>query len=113
MSNLCKEAGIPEPNFEQRADQFVVTIWREWLTEKMIAGMGLSDKQKRAIDFIKINRRITNKDYRELTRTIVRTASRDLDDLVAKGVLLKVGITGRSTSYVFAYKQDRKRTNRT
>jgi len=33
--------------------------------------------------------------------------------LVSKGVLRKIGVTGRSAHYVLAGKQDVKRTNRT
>ena len=42
-----------------------------------------------------------------------QTASRDLDNLLRKGALKKVGTTARSTRYVLADKLDIKRTNRT
>ena len=32
MIELCREAGLPEPQFEQRSGFFVVTLWRDWLT---------------------------------------------------------------------------------
>jgi len=109
----CRKAGLPDPDFEQRGPHFVVTLWREWLTEEVMAGMHLSDRQRRATAFVKAHGRITNKEYRELTSVITRTASRDLDSLVTKGVLSKVGTTGRSTYYVLAGKADKKKTNRT
>jgi len=109
----CREASLPEPDFEQRAGQWVVTLWREWLTDEVMADMDLSDRQRQAIAFVKINGRITNKDHRELTGAIIRTASRDLEGLVTKGILSKVGATGRSIYYVLAGKLDIKRTNRT
>jgi len=43
----------------------------------------------------------------------LRTASRDLEDLVKKEVLRKVGATGRNTHYILAQKLDTNRTNRT
>ncbi len=109
----CRKAGLPEPDFEQRGPHFVVTLWRDWLTDEVMAGMHLSDRQRRATALVKASGRITNKDYRELTGVITRTASRDLDGLVTKGVLSKVGTTGRSTYYVLAGKADIKKTNRT
>jgi predicted HTH transcriptional regulator len=109
----CRKAGLPEPDFEQRGPHFVVTLWRDWLTDEVMAGMHLSNRQRRATALVKANGRITNKDYRELTGVITRTASRDLDGLVTKGVLSKVGTTGRSTYYVLAGKADIKKTNRT
>ncbi|MDP3938665.1 MAG: ATP-binding protein [Deltaproteobacteria bacterium] len=113
MIARCREAGLPEPDFEQRAGQWVVTLWRDWLTEQAMSRMDLSDKQKQGIAFVKANGRITNRDYRELTGAIIRTASRDFEDLVSKGILGKVGTTGRSAHYVLALKQDTNRTNRT
>lgn len=46
-------------------------------------------------------------------RATNRTASRDLDELVNKGVCSRVGRTGRSASYTLARKQDINRTNET
>lgn len=109
----CREAGLPEPDFEQRGPHFVVTLWRDWLTEEVMVSMGLSEKQRLAIAFVKTNGRITNKNYRGLTDVIIRTASRDLDDLARKGALKKVGTTGRSTHYVLADKLDINWTNET
>lgn len=43
--------------------------------------------------------RIKNREYRHLTGAINRTASRDLEDLVSKGVLRKIGQTGRNVHY--------------
>ena len=104
---------LPEPDFFQRGGEFTITLWRDWLTEVALAKLGLSERQMKAIVHVKVHGRITNKDLRELTGVIIRTASRDLEDLVSKGVLSKVGITGRSAYYVLARKQDVKRTNRT
>jgi len=113
MIDRCGEAGLPSPDFEERAGQFVTTIWRDWLTDEAISGLGLNERQVKAVAYVKIHARITNKDHRDLTGTIIRTASRDLEELVSKGVLRKIGVTGRSAHYVLAGKQDVKRTNRT
>lgn len=113
MIERCNQAGLPPPDFEERAGQFVTTLWRDWLTEQVIEDMGLSEKQKKTIAFVKSQGRITNKDYRELTGVTIRTASRNLNDLAEEGILLKVGTTGRNTYYVLARKLDRKRTNGT
>ena len=104
MIALCKRAGLPEPTFEQRGRQFVTTIWRDWLTTEFLSKFELSERQSKAIDFIKLNKKITNKDLRKLTGAIYRTASRDLDDLVKKGLFRKVGKTGRGAYYVLAKK---------
>jgi predicted HTH transcriptional regulator len=113
MIELCRKAGLPEPQFEQRAGSFVITLWRDWLTAEVIAKLDLNDRQRQALVSIKAKGRITNQDLREKTRVVIRTASRDLEDLVAKGVLQKVGTTGRSTFYILARKLDTNRTNKT
>lgn len=108
MISLCREAGLPEPQFDQRGGSFVTTIWRDWLTSEVLAAYNLNERQMKAMSYVKTRGRITNKEYREQTEVIIRTASRDLEVLVEKGLLQKIGITGRSASYVLARKVDRK-----
>lgn len=109
----CREAGLPEPDFEQRGPHFVVTLWRDWLTQAVMMRLALSERQQKAIHHVKTTGKITNQELRELTGVVIRTASRDLEDLVRKRVLLKMGKTGRSTHYVLARKLDSNRINRT
>jgi len=104
MIERCRLAGIPEPDFEQRSGQFVVTIWRDWLTEEVLSGLGMSDRQRLAIEYTKREGRITNSEYQELTGLSRRTAARDLDGMVEMGVLSRVG-SKRGTHYVVARKK--------
>ena len=94
----CIEAGLPEPDFKQHGPHFVTTIWRDILTDKVLAGIGLNVRQLRAVEFIKKNGRITSGQYQELTGIEARTATRDLVDLVSKMVFCKEG-QKRSTFY--------------
>ena len=104
---------LPEPDFAQRGGEFTIALWRDWLTAEVLAGYNLTDRQLQAIDIVKAQGRITNRELREQAHVVIRTASRDLEDLVGKGLLQKVGTTGRSTFYVLARKLDTKRTNET
>ena len=108
----CREAGLPEPDFEQRGPHFVVTLWRDWLTDEVMKRFELNKRQQKTVLYVKTNGKITNQGLRELINVTARTASRDLENLVRKGVLLKVGNTGRSTHYVLVRKPDINRTNR-
>ncbi len=109
----CRAAGLPEPGFKQCGPHFVTTLWRDWLTEEVMTRLELSERQQQAIRQVKVAGKITNQDLRDLTGVVIRTASRDLEDLVKKGILQKVGTTGRGTYYVLAQKLDTNRTNRT
>ena len=108
---LCRDAGLPEPEFRQDGGQFVMTIWRDWLTTRVLSTLGLNERQQAAITFLKSNKRITNTDLRALTSATFRTVARDLDDLTDKKVIRRVGKTGRSAHYVFAPKHDINVTN--
>jgi len=96
----CKEAGLPEPEFAQSGGEFVVTIWRDWLTDAVMAGLGLSERQKKAVRFVKENGRITNTGYQKVADIQKREASRDLTELIEKGVFIKRGIHGVGVHYV-------------
>ncbi|MBI5740557.1 MAG: DUF4062 domain-containing protein [Nitrospirae bacterium] len=107
MIELCREAGLPEPQFEQRSGSFVITLWRDWLTPEVLAGYKLNERQMQAVAVVKSNGRITNSGYQEATGTSRPTAIRDLAELVGKGVFLRIG-EARGAFYVVAKKTTRK-----
>lgn len=87
----CRQAGLPEPDFEQRGPHFVVTLWRDWLTDEVLAGLSLNDRQKTAISLVKTTGQITSGEYRAHTGVEPRTATRDLNELVKKNVFSRHG----------------------
>lgn len=91
---------LPEPDFVQRGGEFTSTVWRDWLTPSMMSSLGLNQRQQIAITYIKAHGRITNKEYQQLTGVTDRTILREFKELLAKGILEKVGETGRGTHYV-------------
>lgn len=98
--------GLPAPDFAVSAGEFGVTIWRDWLTDAIMTQMDLNDRQRLAVARVKTAGRISNSEYQRLAKSIKKTATRDLDDLVVKGVLVRIGTTGRGTHYVLARKGD-------
>lgn len=101
MIGHCRDAGLPEPGFRQAGDQWVVTLWRRWLTPAFIAMHGLNSRQVRGLEVLAAAGRLTRSAYREGADVPVRTATRDLDDLVQKGLVRLVG-EGRGAHYVRA-----------
>ena len=69
-------------------------------TEDRLRAMGLSERQIKAVAWLKKQERITNGDYQNLSGVSERTATRDLSDLVSRGVLEQTGTTGRGAGYV-------------
>lgn len=99
MIDFCRKAGLPEPSFEQRGGQFVVTIWRDWLTDEIMAELGVTTRQKIAIQLVKDTGRVNSTDYSNLAHISRQTAFRDLSVLAHKGILEKKGVTGKGTYY--------------
>ncbi|MEA4978324.1 MAG: ATP-binding protein [Petrimonas sp.] len=87
----CKEAGLHEPELIERDGGFLVTLFKDNLTEEQLVKLGLNARQVKAVSYVKEKGRITNSDYQALNEISDRTSSRDLEDLVAKGVLKRVG----------------------
>jgi len=107
MIELCREAGLPEPDFELRQGFFVTTLWRDWLTETVIAKLSLSERQKKAVGFLRSKGRITSADYQRLTGVSRQTATRDLEELLRKSVTERHG-TKRGAYYVVARRMTQK-----
>jgi predicted HTH transcriptional regulator len=104
MIALCRGAGVPEPEFRQDSGQFVQTLWRDWLTQKAMEQLGLNGRQRQVVSLVRGKGRITNTDYQDAYRVSKPTATRDLEELRRKGVLVKVGRTGKGTHYVLNLK---------
>jgi len=61
--------------------------------------MDLSERQLQAIAYVKEHGSIANLEYQKLTEVSKRTASRELNDLKTKNILVSEGGTGRGTVY--------------
>jgi len=98
--NECKLAGLPQPEIEEMNGGIVVTLFKNIIqTEHQQKEKGLSERQNRAIDYVKKNSRITNKEYQELNNISERTASRDIRELIKMGFLRNSGTKGAGAFY--------------
>lgn len=103
----CRKAGLPEPDFEQCGPHFVVTVWRDWLTDEVLAEYNLNDRQKKAVVYLKTHGKISNTEYQQVANSIKKTATRDLNDLKKKGIISQVGSRGPGVHYVITKKRDK------
>jgi len=90
---------LPEPDFAQRGSEFTTALWRDWLTTDVIASLGLNDRQIACLNLLKSQKQIMTMEYQQHVGCSRRTAARDLDELLDKGVLQRRG-AGRSAHYV-------------
>lgn len=100
----CKEWGLPEPKFEEAGGSFVVTFRQDILTEEHLNQSGLNERQIKAVRYVKERGKITNKEYKELSSTSKPTATRDLSDLIQKGIFILEGKGKRGSYYILSQK---------
>ena len=96
----CKEAELPEPEFIERDGGFLVTLFKNNLTEEQLKKLGLNERQVDAILFYKSKGEVTGLEYADRYKIAERTARADLSELVEKKMLYKQGET-KSVKYLF------------
>ncbi|MCK5333092.1 MAG: putative DNA binding domain-containing protein [Candidatus Aenigmarchaeota archaeon] len=88
---FLKFTRLPEIKGDSRV---VITLFSPLLEETTTSaflGVQLNERQKKAIEFLNINGRITTKEYMKLTKAPLRTAKRDLIDLKNKKKIQFIG----------------------
>lgn len=99
ITNECKKAGLPEPEFKEEFGGFSVCFYKDIYTEEKLKKMGLNERQIRAVMYVKEKGKITNKEYQELNDVSKRTVTNDLEELVQKNLVEKIGTRGKGTFY--------------
>jgi ATP-dependent DNA helicase RecG len=95
----CKDWGIAEPDFEYAGSSVVVTIRKSKLTEEYLKTIGINERQRIIISYLKEHKKITRKQTIELLKKSKDTAFRELADLVQKGIIKRLG-KGKKVFYV-------------
>jgi ATP-dependent DNA helicase RecG len=101
MIELCRAAGLPDPEFVAEPEGFTVVFRKDRWTPERLAALGLSGRQTAAILALRGETAITTSGYMGVAQVSEATALRDLRDLTRRGVL-EVRGAGRSARYVFA-----------
>ena len=100
IMDTCKAAGLPEPELKERDGGFVVTIFKDNLTEEQLVKLGLNNRQVKAVLYVKEKGRITNSEYITNFEVSKATATRDLTEIVLKYKLFeRSGDVGAGTTY--------------
>lgn len=99
MIRVCRELGVPEPEFREQDEDFMVTFRRSSVNVLLEQPQLLNERQKQAIEYLKIHESITTLEYVRLVRCHERTARKDLAELVRLNVVVKKGM-GKLTRYL-------------
>ena len=103
MINLCKESGLPEPdfiNYEHGIGAFSVIFYKDIYTEENLRKMGLNQRQIKAVLYVKERGKITNKEYQKINNISKRQATEDLKQLEIYQIFFRIGSTGKGTYYI-------------
>ena len=89
--DTCRQAELPEPEMQEQDGGFIITLFKNKLTEEQLIKFGLNERQLKAVFFVKEKGKITNSEYQELNKTSDRTALRDLEILTELNIFVKEG----------------------
>jgi len=97
----CIKHGLPEPLFEEITGCLVVTFRKPPVLEDL-EKLELKERQIQAVDHVVKKDSISNKEYQKLNQVAKYTATRDLTDLVRKGVFKTTGSGKRVLRYILS-----------
>ena len=100
MVKRCLEWGLPEPEFEYVTGDLVVIFMKTKLTEEYLDKLGLNERQKKAIKYLRHSESITNKEYQAMFGVSRITATRDFKLLEGEEILERIGKGKRNLKYV-------------
>lgn len=84
---------------EEYQGGFRVVINKDVYSEEKLKKLGFNSRQIKAVQFIKKNGQISNKEYQELNDVTKKTATRDLKKLVENDILISSGVSGAGSYY--------------
>jgi ATP-dependent DNA helicase RecG len=101
MIRAMRDAGLEPPVFENRGSSFWVTLKGRPPEKPLpnLEGLGLNERQVRAVAELRVRGRVTNRAYQEMFGVSERTALYDLQTLVDAGLALPVS-SGRGRYYI-------------
>lgn len=97
--NACREAELPEPNIAEQDGGILVEIFKSRYAPEQLKKLGLSERQIKAVEYVTEQGKITNRNYQDLFGVSRITATRDLKELIEKGIFTSSGTKGAGSSY--------------
>jgi len=98
--NSCQKAELPEPTIESRDGGILVTLFKNKYAIEQLKELGLNNRQITAVEYLKENSKITNKEYQGINNVSKKTATRDLKVLTDLELIQSSGKAGAGAFYV-------------
>jgi len=99
ITKALNQAGLDEPMISEDKTGFVLQFKKNKYPVEYPDTENLNERQIKAVDYLKKEGRISNKTYQEINTTTRNTAKRDLNDMIEKKLLIRIG-DGRSVYYI-------------
>jgi len=93
------DAGLPEPEFQTDEWGLTLTMQKDIFTPGYLAQLGLNERQRLALSYVREQGEITNSALQQLASVSRRTAAYDLSHLVKTGILELQG-TRKAARYI-------------
>ena len=91
--NSCQAARLPTPILEEDGGGFIVKLFKDRFSEEQLQQLGLNNRQIDALLFFKKKGEITSSEYAEKFNITDRTARNDLNNLIERNILTRIGDT--------------------
>lgn len=92
MVELCREQGLPEPEFKEFGDGFLVIFYKGIYNEDYLKKIGLNERQIKAVLYVKERGKISLREYKSIIGELSsKTLYRDLQELTKKKILKSLG----------------------
>ena len=96
IKNAFKEQELPDPLISTDDSGFILQFNKRIELPDI---RNLNERQKKTVGYLKKEGRISTKIYQKINETSTRTSIRDLNDLIDKGFLIRIG-DGKSVYYI-------------
>ena len=102
MIGECELAGLPKPIYFYDMSGFFVEFRKDNYNKEYLGGLGLNERQVKAVIYVKEKEAITNGEYQKINGIGKTFATKELQNLVEKNILKNAGLKGRGSKYIMA-----------
>jgi len=102
ITEQCSAAGLPMPTITNKGSDFWITFRKDIYNTADLGMLGLSDRQIKAVLYVKEKGKISNSEYQKINNCSRNTASLELIDLVNKLIFQSSDIKGAGSFYQIA-----------